>query len=174
MQFELSKSVEILERTPKVVKAMLDGLSDDWIRNNEGPETWSAYDIVGHLIHGEKTDWIQRIQIVLSDSADKKFTPFDRFAQKNTDQKRSIEDLILEFSELRKKNLMVLKALNITSDDLDCTGIHPDFGKVTLGQLLSTWAVHDLGHLAQISRVMAKQYIEEVGPWENYLGILRR
>ncbi len=174
MNFELSKSLEILAKTPLVLDALLNGLSKEWIENNEGENTWSPFDIVGHLIFGEKTDWMVRIKTILSESENRLFEPFDRFAQLTENQEKTISELIHEFKELRKRNLNELNTLNITSNDLNRTGIHPEFGEVNLKQLISTWAVHDLGHLAQISRVMAKQYKNEVGPWINYLGILKR
>lgn len=174
MDFEWNKSKEILERTPEVLETLLRGLSKEWIENNEGENTWSPYDIVGHLISGEKTDWIVRIKTILSESENKLFEPFDRFAQLNQNQDRPINDLIDEFKLLRERNLNELDLLNITQKDLYKVGVHPEFGKVTLKQLISTWAVHDLGHIAQITRVMAKQYTEEVGPWINYLGILKK
>ena len=173
MNFELNKSIEILEKTPLVLETLLNGLSKEWIVNNEGKNTWSPYDIVGHLIFGEKTDWMVRIKTILSESENKLFEPFDRFAQLKEDQNKPIQELIKEFKIIRKSNLNELISLNITSEDYNLTGIHPEFGQVTLKQLISTWAVHDLGHIAQISRVMAKQYTEEVGPWINYLGILK-
>ncbi|MEM6845434.1 MAG: DinB family protein [Bacteroidota bacterium] len=173
MKFGLNKSVEILEKTPEVLKAFLNGLSREWIENNLGEDTWSPYDIVGHLIYGEKTDWIVRVRTILSKSENKLFEPFDRFAQLNQDQGKPINDLIDEFELLRENNLNELASLNITQEDLHRMGVHPEFGNVTLKQLISTWAVHDLGHIAQISRVMAKQYRKEVGPWINYLGILK-
>lgn len=174
MIFELDKSKEILERTPNVLDTLLTGLSKGWIENNEGKNTWSPYDIVGHLIFGEKTDWIVRIKTILNNSKNKLFEPFDRFAQLNEDQNRPISDLINEFKLLREKNLNELESLNISQKDYERVGIHPEFGNVTLKQLISTWAVHDLGHIAQITRVMAKQYTKEVGPWINYLGILKK
>lgn len=174
MNFELHRSIEILHNTPQVLDTLLNGLSKEWLYNNEGENSWSPYDIVGHLIFGEKTDWIVRIKIILSESENKLFEPFDRFAQLHEDQTKPITDLINEFKILRENNLNELTALHITPNDLDRIGIHPDFGEVTLKQLISTWAVHDLGHIAQISRVMAKQYKEEVGPWIDYLGILKK
>ena len=174
MIFELKKSREILEKTPEVLKSLLTGLSKEWIKNNEGKDSWSPYDIVGHLIFGEKTDWMVRIKIILSESENKCFEPFDRFAQLNEDPSRPIDDLLNEFKLLREKNLHELTLLNITQKNYNKTGIHPEFGEVTLKQLISTWAVHDLGHIAQLSRVMAKQYTQEVGPWINYLGILKK
>ncbi len=174
MIFELDKSKEILERTPKVLETLLNGLSKEWIENNEAKNTWSPYDIVGHLVFGEKTDWIVRMKTILSDSENKLFEPFDRFAQLNENQNKPIGDLINEFKLLRVKNLNELELLNITQKDFERVGIHPEFGNVTLKQLISTWAVHDLGHIAQITRVMAKQYTKEVGPWINYLGVLKK
>lgn len=174
MNFELDKSIEILKKTPEVLETLLTGLSNEWIKSNEGENTWSPYDIVGHLIFGEKTDWIVRIKTILSESENKPFEPFDRFAQLNEDQNRPISDLINDFKLLRMNNLDELTSLGITQKDFDRIGIHPELGKVTLKQLISTWAVHDLGHIAQISRVMARQYTKEVGPWINYLGILKK
>jgi hypothetical protein len=172
MQFSLNKSLEILRNTPIVLEAMLAGLSDEWINNNEGPDTWSPYDILGHLIHGEKTDWIPRVEIILSDSSEKTFEPFDRFAQFKTSNGKTIKQLLDEFKELRKQNVQKLLSKEITEDNLDQQGIHPAFKLVTLRQLLSTWVVHDLNHIAQIARVMAKQYKIEVGPWKEYLKIV--
>ncbi len=174
MDFELHKSIEILEKTPQVLETLLVGLSREWIENNEGENTWSPYDIVGHLIFGEKTDWIVRIKTIVSESENKLFEPFDRFSQLNKDQNEPINDLIKEFRVLRENNLNELTSLHLTQKDFDRIGIHPEFGNVTLRQLISTWAVHDLGHIAQISRVMARQYKKEVGPWINYLGILKK
>jgi hypothetical protein len=143
---------------------MLQNISTDWTANNEGGESWSAYDIIGHLIHGEETDWIQRAQIILSENPDKKFKKFDRFAQFEESKNKSISELLKKFKILRAKNIETLHSLNITDKDLEVKGIHPAFGAVSLSQLLSTWVVHDLNHIAQISRVMAKQYKQDVGP----------
>jgi uncharacterized damage-inducible protein DinB len=173
MDFNLEKSLEILERTPDVLIAMLQGISADWTSNNEGADTWSVYDIIGHLIHGEKTDWIPRTEIILSGSGDKKFTPFDRFAQFDDSKGKSLEELLKEFQIFRESNVQQLRSKKLTDANLEETGIHPAFGDVTLKQLLSTWVVHDLNHIAQISRVMAKQYQAEVGPWTAYLKILQ-
>ncbi|HLF63827.1 MAG TPA: DinB family protein [Saprospiraceae bacterium] len=174
MNFDLNKSIQILERTPSVLESMLDGLSDPWTMQNEGPETWSPFDVVGHFIHGEKTDWMPRLQIILSDQMDKQFVAFDRFAQYENSKGKTLQQLLREFRSLREENLRRLKAIPSLEDRLSDTGIHPEFGEVTLAQLLSTWVVHDLNHIAQIARVMAKQYKEEVGPWIDYLGILRK
>jgi hypothetical protein len=174
MTFNLNQSIEILERSPLVLKTLLSGLSSEWINNNEGGDSWSPFDIMGHLIHGEKTDWMARMEIILSNKSDKTFTPFDRFAQFEESKGKTISQLLDEFAESRKKNLELLKSKTINSADLSKTGIHPAFGEVTLENLLATWAVHDLGHIAQIARVMAKQYKDEVGPWHEYLPVLNR
>jgi uncharacterized damage-inducible protein DinB len=174
MDFNLEKSLEILERTPEVLIAMLQGISADWTSANEGEDSWSVYDILGHLIHGEKTDWIPRTEIILSGKSDKSFKPFDRLAQFEESKGKSMEELLKEFQIFRESNLQQLRSKKITEIDLEETGIHPAFGEVTLKQLLSTWVVHDLNHIAQISRVMAKQYRKEVGPWTEYLRILQK
>ena len=173
MNFDLAKSIEILERTPEVLIVMLQNIADDWTSNNEGLKTWNVYDIIGHLIEGEKTDWIPRMEIVLSDKQDKTFEPFDRFAQFEISKGKSLKELLEEFKGLRKKNLEHLRSKKLTTKDYEKKGIHPTFGEVTLSQLLSTWTVHDLNHIAQISRVMAKQYKVEVGPWIKFLKILQ-
>ncbi len=173
MQFDLNKSIEILANTPSVLKSYLSGLSDPWVRNNEGEDSFSPYDVVGHLVYGEKTDWIVRIQIIMDKSEDKTFEPYDRYAQFDEDQSKPITDLLNEFAELRLNNIETLKSANIEKWDYTKTGIHPEFGEVNLAQLISTWVVHDLGHIAQISRVMANQYDAEVGPFKAYLRILK-
>lgn len=172
MKFKIEQAIEILERTPAVLEAALDGINNSWISNNEGGESWSPFDIVGHLIHGEKTDWIQRLDILLSYKADKTFTPFDRFAQFKDSEGKTMEDLLGEFKELRDKNVKILRSKSLSPDDFGLIATHPSLGKVTLKQLLAAWVVHDLGHLAQINRVMAKQYKEYVGPWREYLSVL--
>jgi uncharacterized damage-inducible protein DinB len=174
MQYSVNKSIEILERTPSTLIQMLDGLSEDWTSNNEGGDTWSAYDVLGHLIHGDRTDWLPRAELILSDNDEKKFKPFDRFAQFEESKGKSLNQLLLEFKEIRRLNVEKLLKLNISENDLTKTGIHPTFGTVTLSQLLSCWVVHDLDHISQVSRVMAKQYKSEVGPWIEYLKILRQ
>jgi uncharacterized damage-inducible protein DinB len=172
MNFTVEKSIEILEHTPAVLEMMLQNVSADWTENNEGGETWSVFDVLGHLVHGEKTDWISRIEIILSDAPDKKFAPFDRFAQFEDSKGKTLRELLEEFKRLRKKNVDVLRSQKLTTENLEQKGVHPAFGKVTLAQLLATWTVHDLDHISQISRVMAKQYKEAVGPWTQYLKIL--
>ena len=174
MKFNLEESIRILKRTPSVLESYLLDYPNEWIKSNEGKNSWSPYDIVGHLIIGEKTDWLIRINIILNDTKNKSFEEFDRFAQFNTDQNKAIDDLLIEFRKLRESNLKKLISLNITNDDLARTGIHPELGTVTLQQLIATWVVHDLGHIAQISRVMAKQYKSEVGPWIDFLTVLNQ
>jgi len=172
INFILIEAIEILERTPAVLISLLSGLSDRWIYNNEGGESWTPYDIVGHLIHGEKKDWIERANIILEYGEDKAFEPFDRFAQFKDSVGKTLNDLLEEFTKLRKANIEVLNNLNLDEKDLNKKGIHPEFGNVTLKQLLSTWVVHDLSHIRHISRVMAKQYKNEIGPWEKYLRVI--
>lgn len=170
--FDLAEAIPILERTPGVLRSFLSGLPESWIHSNEGDDSWSPFDIVGHLVHGEKTDWIARIRITLSDNQDKSFTPFDRFAMFNDSKGKTLGMLLTEFEDLRGKNIKILKELNISEVDYLRTGIHPNFGEVNLKQQLSTWVVHDLGHIRQIARVMAKQYASEIGPWEQFLRIV--
>jgi hypothetical protein len=172
MKFDLAKTIEILSRTPDVLERLLKDLPEGWTMHNEGGESWSPYDVLGHLVHGEKTDWISRTKIILENN-NGKFTPFDRFAQFEDSKGKTLNVLLDEFKERRRANLIILKELNITEDQLDQTGIHPAFGEVTLRELLATWAVHDLNHIYQIARVMAKQYKSETGPWPEYLRILR-
>ncbi|MDB5200434.1 MAG: DinB family protein [Chitinophagaceae bacterium] len=172
MEFDLNKTIQVLERTPRVLEDLLSGHTDEWIMNNEGEDTWSPYDIVGHLIHGEHTDWMGRLDSILN-KEDKRFVPFDRDAVFKESDRKSLQQLLSEFKELRKKNLQKLSGLNLTDDDLNKTGIHPEFGEVTLKQLLSTWTVHDLTHIAQITRVMANQYKQAIGPWIKYFRVLQ-
>ena len=176
MKFNLYQSIEILERIPFVIESMLAGVSDEWVINNEGGISWSPYMVVGHLIHGERTDWMVRLDVILGDKKDKTFVPFDRQAQFTQSEGKSLNLLLDEFKVLRKKNLEKLRKKNITEEMLNKTGIHPDLGIVTLRNLLATWVVHDLGHVAQIARVMAKQYKSEVGKWDhpNYMPVLTR
>jgi DinB family protein len=174
MDFQLTSAIAILERTPQALALLLNGLSDAWIQNNEGEETWSPFDIIGHLVHTEKTDWIVRTELILSNEANNTFDPVDRFAQFEESKGKTIRQLLDELQNLRATNLAALRSRNLKPEDLKKTGIHPVFGEVTLAQLLSTWVAHDLGHIAQISRVMAKQYKDQVGPWRAYLPILDR
>lgn len=174
MDFNLSKSIEILQRTPDSLYALLQGISSDWTMHNEGGDTWSVYDIIGHLIHGEKTDWMQRIEIILSDDKDKTLAAFDRYAQFEDSKDKKMAALLTEFKYLREKNIKQLQSLHLTKNDFARKGIHPALGEVTLAQLIATWAVHDLNHLAQIARVMATQYRQETGPWIAYLSVLKQ
>jgi hypothetical protein len=172
MKYSLEKSYEILDRTPRVLKALLSNLDNDWVTKNEGPETFSPYDVVGHLIHGEKTDWVARAKIILENGAEKPFTPWNRFAQFEESKGKSLSQLLDEFEIVRKENMRWFKSLSLTESDLDKKGIHPKLGEVTLRNLLATWVAHDLTHIAQITRVMAKQYKEEMGPWPEFFRIL--
>ena len=164
----------MLERTPQTLRAMLQGLPAAWIDATEGPDTWSPYVIVGHLIHGERTDWIPRAEIILAQGPDRRFTPYDRFAQFGESEGKPLADLLDEFARLRAASLATLAGWHLTGAEFALTGEHPEFGAVTLAQLLATWVAHDLGHVAQTARVMAKQYREAVGPWTAYLPILTR
>jgi hypothetical protein len=174
MDFSVERGTAILERTPHALRAMLSGLPPDWIDATEGPDTWSPYVIVGHLIHGERTDWIPRAQLILAQGTDRRFTPYDRFAQFRESQGKSLADLLDEFARARAENLVTLTGWQLTEAQLALTGEHPAFGTVTLRQLLATWVAHDLGHIAQTARVMAKQYRDAVGPWRAYLPVLDR
>ena len=172
--FRLDQSVEVLERTPAVLRAMLAGLSEPWVMNNYGSETWSPFDVVGHLIHGEKTDWIPRARIILGQGPSRAFEPFDRFAQYEASKGKTIDVLLDEFDSLRKQSLGSLRAMTLTDDQLDLPGTHPALGPVTLRQLLATWVCHDLNHIHQVAKSMAFQYRNEVGAWREYITILPR
>jgi hypothetical protein len=173
-QFELARALEILERTPAAFRALLGGLSESWTMANEGPDTFSPFDNVGHLIHGERTDWIARARIILAQRPDRRFEPYDRFAQRRESQGKSLTQLLEEFARLRADNLVILREWQLTDRELSLTGEHPALGTVTLRQLLAAWTVHDIGHLAQTSRVLAKQYRDAIGPWREYLPIVDR
>ena len=172
MKYSLERSYEILERTPSVLRALLTGLPDDWVMNNEGPETFSPYDVLGHLIHGEKTDWRPRVNKILEKGTSSAFDPYDRFAQYQESKGKSLSQLLDEFENLRAANMKWFKSLGLTTVKLDAEGMHPVLGKVTLRQLLATWVIHDLTHIAQVTRVMAKQYKEEMGPWIKFFRIM--
>ena len=172
MHFSLEKSYEILEKTPSVLQELLGSLSDDWILTNEGPETFSPYDVIGHLIQGEKTDWKARIKQILEYGNTKAFDVFDRFAQYKESKGKSLAQLLKEFKRLRKENIHWLKSLHLSDEDVYKKGMHPVLGEVTLKNLLATWVAHDLTHIAQITRVMAKQYKKEMGPWPDFFRIL--
>lgn len=174
MPFDLQTAVPVLERTPRTLRALLSGLAPAWVDANEGPDTWSPFIVVGHLVHGERTDWIPRARIILAQGTQRKFAPFDRFAQFEESRGKSLDDLLDEFAALRADNLATLAEWRLTDVELALEGEHPAFGTVTLRHLLATWVAHDLGHIAQISRVMAKRYRDAVGPWRAYLSIMDR
>ena len=174
MEFQLDHAREILRRTPATLNSLLRHLPEEWSLSNEGAESWSPFDIVGHLIHAEEADWIARARIILEYGEKRTFEPFDRFAMFEKSRGKSMDDLLSVFEQLRGNSLQELEEMNITSKMLGKRGMHPELGVVTLSQLLSTWVVHDLGHVGQIVRVMAKQYREVVGAWEAYLPILSR
>ena len=173
LPFSLSDSIQLLRQTPATLNTWLRHLPELWLKQNEGPNTWSPYDVVGHLVIGEKTDWIPRAKIILGDQENKEFVPFDRWAQERESQGKSMEQLLDEFAALRQQNVDELERWSLTDADLDREGIHPALGAATLRQLIATWTVHDQGHIVQIARVMAKQYSAEVGPWEAYLTVLK-
>jgi hypothetical protein len=172
--FDLASGVAVLERTPSALRAMLTGLPSAWTDATEGPETWSPYVIVGHLVHGETTDWLTRAKIILDQGANRRFTPFDRFAQFRESEGKSLLQLLDEFENARRENIEALTSWQLTDTELALQGEHPAFGAVTLRQLLAAWVTHDLGHIAQIARVMAKQYRDAIGPWRAYLPIVDR
>jgi DinB family protein len=170
--FALEEAIAILSRTPATLDALLRGLPNGWISANEGADTWSPFDVIGHLIHGERTDWVPRAKRILEHGEAQAFEPFDRFAQFVASEGRTLDSLLDEFATARRGNLRELAALRLTEADLDRRGRHPALGVVTLRQLLSTWVAHDLDHVVQISRVLARQYSDEVGPWRAYLRII--
>jgi hypothetical protein len=173
MEFQLDLAVEILSRTPRVLRALLEDIPVSWAQSNDGGDTWSAYDIVGHLIHGERTDWIPRARIILTEGEARPFEPFDRFAMFEESQGKPLNELLDTFETERADCLSTLQSFRISASDLMKTGRHPELGEVTLEQLLATWVVHDLSHIAQIAEVMARQYREEVGPWRAYLPVVQ-
>ncbi|HEY7026936.1 MAG TPA: DinB family protein [Gemmatimonadales bacterium] len=172
MPFNLAQATSILARTPNTLSALLGGLPDEWGRAVEGPDTFSPFDVVGHLIDGEETDWMPRARIILTRGPEPRFEPYDRFRHRARNVGRTLESLLVEFTKLRTANLEQLASWHLTPANLELPGLHPSLGRVTLRQLLASWVVHDLGHLAQIERVMAKQYRDEVGPWVPFLPIL--
>jgi len=174
MELQLEHVRDILRRTPSTLNLLLQDLPEPWLMINEGPDTWSPYDVVGHLIHGEETDWIPRAKMILEDGQSRPFTPFNREAMFAKSKGKSINELLDTFAQLRTESLRELEELNVTPELLDKRGLHPELGPVTLSQLLATWVVHDLGHIGQIVRVMSKQYGDAVGPWKAYLPVLTR
>lgn len=169
----IEETIGVLERTPAALDAMLRGLPDSWIRATDGPGTWSPYDVLGHLIHGERTDWMPRLDIILEHGPDRPFDPFDRDAQFNEPQTVPMSGRLDEFKKLRAENLERLRALRIGAAELGLQGAHPDLGRVTVRQLLATWAAHDLAHIVQIGRTMARRYRDEAGPWAAYLSVMK-
>jgi hypothetical protein len=172
ISYNVPAIVATLERTPGVLRAMLAELPDETVRATEGGDSWSPFDVIGHLIHGEKTDWIPRLRIILTEGEDRPFDAFDRFAQLAASEGKSTDELLDEFEALRMANLEALAVVLAGGLDLYATGTHPDLGRVTAGELLSTWAAHDLGHIAQIVRVLARGFGSTAGPWKSYLSIL--
>jgi hypothetical protein len=173
MQFQLDHALEVLSRTPHVLRAMLAGLSDAWVQGRYGPDTFNPFDVVGHLIIGEQTDWMVRVVVILEHGEGRPFAPFDRYAMYAASRGKSLEALLDEFTALRARNLVALQALKLTPADLGRRGTHPALGTVSLEQLLATWVAHDLNHIHQIAKAMAYQYVEAVGPWREYMGIYR-
>ena len=169
----LEECFAVLTRTPATFDALLRGLPEQWTTATEGPGTWSPYAIIGHLIHGEKTDWLPRVIVILESGPDHPFESFDRDAQFRDSKGKSISSLLDEFAERRSDNLVQLRALNLQPAQLELVGTHPALGRVTLRQLVATWTAHDLAHILQVSRVMAKRYKQEVGPWAEYLSVMR-
>jgi hypothetical protein len=172
-EHNLQQTIALLTRTPAALNALLRDLPDTWTSRNEGENTWSACDVVGHLIHGERTDWMPRARMILQAGESQTFQPFDRWGQMQESRGKPLEQLLDEFARLRSESLSELRGLNLRPEDLELRGRHPRLGVVTLSQLLATWAIHDLTHLHQISRVMAHQYRQAVGPWSGYLGVLQ-
>ena len=170
--FSLEEAIPILERTPRAIDVMLRGLPDDWVRCNEGEATFTPFEVVGHLIHGERTDWMPRARMILESGDARTFEPFDRFAQSTASQGKALDELLDEFARLRAANIASLRMLRLLPSDLDRPGRHPTLGAVTMRQLLATWVAHDLDHMVQIARVLARQYADEVGPWRSHLRII--
>jgi hypothetical protein len=172
MEFELSKAVPVLTRTPRVFDELLRDLPGEWITATEGPEMWSPFDVIGHLIHGDRTDWLPRVEHLLEFGEAIPFPAFDRFAQFEASRGKTMPQLLDSFRQVRTDSLARLAALDLTASDLERTGTHPTFGRVTLSALLATWVAHDLDHIVQIARVMGRQYTDAVGPWRQYLRII--
>ena len=172
MDMELTNALEVLQRTPAVLRCLLQGLSDAWMLADEGPDTFSPKDVLGHLIDGEETDWVPRLQIILQSGQDSPFDTFDRFAFKEKFENKTVVELLNIFERMRGQNLAGVKKMNLQTPQLDLRGTHPQLGVVTVRQLFATWVVHDLSHIAQITRVMSKQYKEAVGPWKEYISII--
>ncbi len=174
MDFRVKQAIEILSRTPSVLRAMLEGLSEPWVLNNYGEETFSPFDVVGHLIHGERTDWIPRTRIIIEKGEARTFDPFDRYAMYESSKGKRIAELLETFGSLRANSIETLRAMKLTPEQLALRGMHPRLGTVTMEALLATWTAHDLNHIAQIAKSMAYQYRDAAGPWATYLSILQK
>ncbi len=174
MKFQIEKSIEILSQTPNTVQSLLGNLSEDWIKNDTNVDGWSPFDVVGHLIHGEETDWIPRAELLLAQGENVTFERFDRFAQFELSKGKSLNELLNTFADSRRKNIGKLREMNLTEEKLKLKGIHPELGEVTLEQLISTWVVHDLNHIMQLATVLANKYAGNVGVWKEYLSILQK
>jgi hypothetical protein len=173
MEHNLEYTIALLTRTPSALNALIRGLPEGWTLRNEGDDTWSVFEVIGHLNHGERTDWMARARTILRFGETKEFEPFDRLAQKRESKGKSLTQLLDEFAQLRSENLVELRGLNLQKEELKRRGRHPSLGVVTLSELLATWSAHDLTHLHQISRIMAHQYRDAVGPWNKFLGVLQ-
>jgi hypothetical protein len=173
VEYDLKTAVPVLSRTPAALDHLLRGLPDDWVTGTEGPGTWSPFDVVGHLIHGERTNWMFRVEHLLDHGESEPFPPFNRFGHVEFAKNASLAQLLDSFAVVRSENLQRLAGRRLTTADLSRSGTHPEFGRVTLAELLATWVVHDLDHLAQVARVMARQYADAVGPWRQYLRLLK-
>lgn len=172
MTFDLERSIEVLAATPSAIRALLGNLSDDWTSSSGDRDNWQPYDIIGHYIYAEEADWIPRARVILAQADDRTFPPFDRYGQFQRSDQESLAERIDEFARLRDENIETLRSWELVDAELDLKGVHPEFGEVTLRELIATWVVHDLTHIRQIATVMAKSYDEAVGPWKRYLSIL--
>jgi len=173
MEFRINEARQVFAATPGTLRAMLGDHADAWVRNNYGEKTFSPFDVVGHLIHGERTDWIPRARMILEHGENKTFEPFDRYAMYEASKGKSIGELLTTFEQLRGESIRALDDMNLTPEKLALRGRHPELGRVTLGQLLATWVAHDLNHISQVCKAMAYQYREAVGPWSAYLSVLK-
>jgi hypothetical protein len=173
MKFDLERSIEVLSATPGTVRALLENLSDDWTASNGDRDNWEPFDIVGHYIYAEEADWIPRAKVILAQADDRTFPPFDRHGQFERSEEESLNDRLDEFARIRAENIGILRSWELVDEELELTGVHPEFGEVSLSELIATWVVHDLTHIRQIATVMARRYDEAVGPWKAYLSILK-
>jgi Protein of unknown function (DUF664). len=173
MKFQLEQAIEILSQTPETVRSLLGNLSEDWTSKDGARDNWSAFDVVGHYIHAEETNWIPRARVILAQNADRTFAPFDRFGHFEKSKGKTLHELLETFAERRKESLQTLRSWNLTDEQLDLKAVHPELGEINLRQLLSTWVVHDLTHIRQIVTFLAKKYSSEVGVWREYLSILK-